>query len=48
MATRTHTKIGKKGHEEEWSWEETPEVTEALAKLHRTVEQNKKKLEDLK
>ena len=48
MATRTHTKIGKKGHEEVWEWEETPEVIEALSKLHNTVEQNKKRLEELK
>lgn len=48
MATKSHTKTGKKGHKEEWSWEETPEVTEALSKLHQTVEQNKLKLEELK
>ena len=47
MATRTHTKIGKKGHEEEWSWEETPEVLEALANLHKTVQENKVKLDRL-
>lgn len=27
-------KVNSKGHEEEWIWEETPEVIAALKKLH--------------
>lgn len=30
-------KKDSKGREEEWSWEETPEVTEAVARLHNTI-----------
>ena len=30
MTTRTYTKT-KKGHTEEWSWEETEEVRDAIA-----------------
>ena len=30
MGTKTFKKIDKKGHEEEWSWEETPEVVAAI------------------
>lgn len=26
-----------KGREEEWSWDETPEVTKAVARLHNTI-----------
>ena len=29
-------KKDSKGREEEWSWEETPEAKEAIAKLHAT------------
>ena len=35
MTRKTWTKIDKKGHEEEWSWEETPEVLAALKELAR-------------
>ena len=35
MATRTFKKIDKKGHQEEWIWEETPEVIAAVAALHK-------------
>ena len=31
MTTKTWTKTDKKGREEEWSWEETPELLAALA-----------------
>ena len=34
MTLRTFSKKDKKGREETWEWEETPEVTEALKKLH--------------
>ena len=30
MTTKTWSKTDKKGREEEWSWEETPEVKKAL------------------
>ena len=36
MTLRTFTKT-KKGREEEWSWEETPEVADAIAKYWQGV-----------
>ena len=38
MTLRTHT-IEKKNdqHNQEWSWEETPEVTEALKRLPQDI-----------
>jgi len=33
MSKKSFTKE-KKGREEEWTWEETPEVTEAIKKLN--------------
>ncbi len=48
MATRTHTKIDSKGREEEWSWEETPEVVAAVKQLHATIAANKVRMEELK
>tara|TARA_B100001063_G_C16303430_1_gene329481 strand:+ start:357 stop:506 length:150 start_codon:yes stop_codon:yes gene_type:complete len=30
-------KTDKKGREEEWTWEETPETKEAIAKLQQTI-----------
>jgi len=47
MATRTLKRIDSKGREEEWSWEETPEVTAAVAQLHATIAENKVKLAEL-
>ena len=40
MTKKTWTKIDKKGHEEEWSWEETPEVVAALKELARLKTQD--------
>ena len=37
----TFKKIDKKGHEEIWEWDETPEVVAALKKLHATVKTNR-------
>ena len=34
MTKRSYKKIDKKGREEVWEWEETPEVKKALEKLH--------------
>jgi len=31
---KSFTKTDKKGREETWEWEETPEVRKALEKLH--------------
>ena len=36
MTLKTFKKIDKKGREETWEWEETPEVTAALEKLRAT------------
>ena len=32
---KSWTKIDKKGREEVWEWEETPEVRKSLKKLHQ-------------
>ena len=37
MTTRTFKKTDKKGRDEEWSWEETPETLAALAAWRATV-----------
>ncbi len=34
MVKRTHKKTDKKGREETWEWEETPELLAALERLH--------------
>ena len=39
---KTFKKIDKKGREEEWSWEETPEVRKALEVLHAHKGQTEK------
>ena len=44
MTTRTHVKEDKKGRQEEWSWEETPEVLEALARLRDTEARNREQV----
>ena len=43
MTLRTH-KIEKKNpqHNQEWSWEETPEVLAALEQLNKSSEEAKK------
>ena len=33
---KSFTKTDKKGREETWEWEETPELKAALEKLHET------------
>ena len=35
-------KTDKKGREETWEWDETPEVRKALERLHDTIRENKK------
>ncbi len=35
--TKKSFKKEKKGNEETWEWEETPEVTAALERLHRDI-----------
>ena len=37
MTLKTWTKTDKKGREEEWIWEETPELLSALAVWRATV-----------
>ena len=36
----------KKGHEEEWSWEETSEVRKALERLHQDIKEQVKENEE--
>ena len=38
---KSFTKTDKKGREETWEWEETPEVRKALEVLHAHKEQGK-------
>jgi len=40
MVKKTNKKTDKKGREEIWEWEETPEVTAAVARLHETIRRN--------
>ena len=34
MTTRTFEQIDKKGRQSTWEWDETPEVLEAIQRLH--------------
>ena len=38
MTKKKFEKINKKGHKEEWEWEETPELVAALEQLHKSTE----------
>jgi len=38
MTTRTFTKTDKKGREETWEWEETPELLVALEQLSKSTQ----------
>ena len=40
MTKKSKTKTDKKGREETWEWEETPEVIEAVKKLHEEIQSN--------
>ena len=43
MTLRTHTIVKKnEQHNQEWIWEETPEVKEALDRLHQNMREAKK------
>ena len=48
MALKTFKKTDSKGREEEWTWEETPEVVAAVKQLHATIAANKVRMEELK
>tara|TARA_X000000368_G_scaffold229498_1_gene181218 strand:+ start:240 stop:371 length:132 start_codon:yes stop_codon:yes gene_type:complete len=37
MTKKEFKKIDSKGREQTWEWEETPEVTEALKRLHQDM-----------
>ena len=38
MTTKTFTKKDKKGREETWEWEETPELLAALEQLRKSTQ----------
>jgi len=38
MTLRTFTKTDKKGREETWEWEETPELLAALEQLSKSTQ----------
>lgn len=40
MTKKSKKKTDKKGREETWEWEETPELTAAVARLHETIRKN--------
>jgi hypothetical protein len=40
--TKKLFKKEKKGHEEVWEWEETPESVAAVEQLHKTTEATKR------
>ncbi len=42
----TFKKTDKKGREEEWSWDETPETTAAIKQLHEGIRLRKLKEQD--
>ena len=37
MTKKSFTKTDKKGREETWEWEETPEVRAAIERLHKDM-----------
>jgi|TARA_B100001964_G_scaffold118368_1_gene131839 hypothetical protein len=37
LTSKSFTRKDKKGREEKWEWEETPEVTAALERLHKDI-----------
>jgi len=37
MSKKEFKKTDSKGREETWEWEETPEMTKAVARLHETI-----------
>ena len=37
MTKKEFKKIDSKGREETWEWDETPEATEALKRLHQDM-----------
>ena len=41
MTTKTFKKIDKKGREETWEWEETPELLAALEQLSKSTQRVK-------
>jgi len=47
MSIRKWEKTDKKGRTEEWSWEESPEVIQAIAVYRATVAANKVRLSEL-
>jgi len=36
---KDYKKTDSKGRKEEWEWEETPELTKAVERLHETIRQ---------
>ena len=46
MTKKEFKKIDNKGHEEIWEWDETPEVTAAVARLHDDIRKLEAKAPD--
>ena len=41
MTKKEFRKTDSKGREEIWEWDETPEMTAAVERLHETIRKNK-------
>ena len=46
MTKKEFKKIDSKGREETWEWEETPEMTKAVARLQQTIRELELKAPD--
>ena len=42
MTKRTFEQVDKKGRKSTWEWDETPEVTEAIQRLHDDIRRKAK------
>ena len=48
MTLKSFTKKDKKGREETWEWDETPELIAAVEQLHRTANATERLHDDMR
>ena len=48
MTQKKFTKTDKKGREETWEWDETPESVSAIEQLHKTAEATERLHSDIR
>ena len=48
MTLKTFNKKDKKGREETWEWDETPESVAAIEQLHKTAEATERLHDDMR